>query len=274
MENLKKKVAETVRMIEKEVKTKPQIAIILGTGLSALGEKLENKKSLFYKNIPHFPVSTVKSHKGELVFGKIGNKDVVVMEGRFHIYEGYTPYEVTYPVRVMRELGASYLIISNAAGGMNPYFKHGDLMIIDDHINLTALNPLIGPNDDRIGPRFPDMCEPYNKKLILLAEKVAQEIQLKVHKGVYVALSGPNLETRAEYRFLRTIGADAVGMSTVLEVIAGIHCGFKIFGVSCITDICLPDALKPVNFKEILKNAAKAEPKLANLIYALIPKIK
>ena len=274
MVGLKEKIDEAVNFLKGQIKAKPQIAIILGTGLSALGDKIRNKLAIPYKEIPHFPVSTVPGHKGELVFGKIGAKDVVVMEGRFHYYEGYSPQEITFPVRVMRALGAKFLIISNAAGGLNPYFEPGDLMIIEDHINLMGINPLIGPNDDRLGPRFPDMCEPYDKKLIKLAEDTAQELKMRLFKGVYVALTGPNLETRAEYRFLRLIGADAVGMSTVPEVIVGVHSGFRIFGISVITDKCLPDALKPVDFKEILEVANRAEPKLTKLIYTMIPKIK
>jgi len=274
MIGLKERIDEAVNFLKKHIKEKPQIAIILGTGLSALGDKIRNKLAIPYKEIPHFPVSTVPGHKGELVFGKIDTKNVVVMEGRFHYYEGYSPQEITFPVRVMRALGAKFLIISNAAGGLNPYFEPGDLMIIEDHINLMGINPLIGPNDDRLGPRFPDMCEPYDKKLIKLAEDTAQELKIKLFKGVYVALTGPNLETRAEYRFLRLIGADAVGMSTVPEVIVGVHSGFRIFGISVITDKCLPDALKPVDFKEILEVANKTEPKLTKLIYTMIPRIK
>ncbi|MDP8233857.1 MAG: purine-nucleoside phosphorylase [Candidatus Saelkia tenebricola] len=274
MKDLRKNIKETTDFIRKQVKVKPEIAVVLGSGLSAFKGKIMNKKSVDYKDIPHFPVSTVKGHEGELIFGEIGNKKVVVMEGRFHIYEGYTPYEVTYPIRVMRALGGEYLIISNAAGGMNPYFEKGDLMIIDDHINLMGLNPLIGPNDDKLGGRFPDMCQPYDKKLIKLAEKVAKDLKINIHKGVYVALTGPSLETRAEYRFLRIIGSDVVGMSTVPEVIVGVHCGFKILGISCITDKCLPDALKPVDFDDILAVAARCEPKLAEVVCALIPQIK
>lgn len=276
MKDLKSKIQETVNYLktDRKIQTKPEIAIILGTGLSALGEKIKEKKAIPYSELPNFPVSTVPGHKGELVFGHIAGKNVVVMEGRFHYYEGYTPQEITYPVRVMRALGAKFLIISNAAGGMNPYFEPGDLMIIEDHINLMGINPLIGPNDDSLGPRFPDMCEPYDKRLIAIAEQTALEQKIKVHKGVYVALTGPNLETRAEYRFLRTIGADAVGMSTVPEVIVGVHSGFRIFGISVITDKCLPDALKPVDFKEILAVANRTEPVLTRLIYNMIPKIK
>ena len=274
MKSLRERIDETLKFLKKDLKDKPQIAIILGTGLSALGEKIKSKTNIPYQDIPHFPVSTVPGHKGELVLGKIQNKNVVVMEGRFHYYEGYSLETITYPVRIMRALGAKYLIISNAAGGLNPYFERGDLMIIEDHINLMGANPLIGPNDDRLGPRFPDMSEPYDKKLIQVAEDVAREIKQKVFKGVYLALTGPNLETRAEYRFLRMIGADAVGMSTVPEVIVAVHSGFRVFGISCITDKCLPDALRPVDFKEILAVATKAEPKLAGLIYEMIAQIK
>ncbi|MDD5614378.1 MAG: purine-nucleoside phosphorylase [Candidatus Omnitrophica bacterium] len=266
--------AKTSSFLNKNIKIKPEVAVILGTGLSAFGDKIKNKQAIPYRDIPNFPVSTVQSHRGELVFGKIEGKSAVVMEGRFHIYEGYSAYEVAYPVQVMRSLGAKYLIISNASGGMNPSFKKGDLMVIDDHINLMGVNPLIGPNDDKLGDRFPDMCQPYDKKLIKTAESQALKLKIKLHKGVYAALTGPNLETRAEYRFLRTIGADAVGMSTVPEVIAGVHCGFKILGISCITDICLPDDLKPVNLEEIIEVAAKAEPKLARLIQSVISNIK
>jgi len=276
VKDLRQRIEETVNYLRTgaDVDSRPEIAIILGTGLSALGDKIENKKAVAYGEIPNFPVSTVPGHKGELVFGKIAGRDVVVMEGRFHYYEGYSPQEITYPVRVMRALGAKFLIISNAAGGMNPYFNPGDLMIIEDHINLMGINPLIGPNDDSLGPRFPDMCEPYDKGLIAIGEQTALDQKIKVHKGVYVALTGPNLETRAEYRFLRTIGADAVGMSTVPEVIAGVHAGFRIFGISVITDKCLPDALKPVDFKEILETANRTEPVLTRLIYNMIPRIR
>lgn len=274
MKALKEKVDETVRFLKKSIKESPEIAIILGTGLSALGNKIKAKRAIAYRKIPHFPVSTVPGHKGELVFGRIAERRVVVMEGRFHYYEGYSAQEITYPLRVMRALGAKFLIISNAAGGLNPYFDPGDLMIIEDHINLMGINPLIGPNDERLGPRFPDMSEPYDRKLIELAEGVARELKMKVFKGVYVGLAGPNLETRAEYRFLRMVGADAVGMSTVPEVIAGVHAGFRIFGISCITDKCLPDALRPVDFSEILAVANRTEPKLARLILNLIPKIR
>lgn len=273
MKELRKKIEETLKFIRKKVTLEPKIGIILGTGLGALAEEIKGKVSLNYAEIPNFPVSTVKGHKGMLSFGKIEGKEVVVMEGRFHYYEGYTPQQITYPVRIMKALGAEILIISNAAGGLNPYFEPGDLMIIEDHINLMGINPLIGPNDESLGPRFPDMCQPYDKKLIEICDATARDLKIKLHKGVYVALTGPNLETRAEYRFLRMIGADCVGMSTVPEVIVGVHAGLRILAISCITDKCLPDALKPVDFTEILAVANEAEPKLTKLMMATIARL-
>lgn len=273
MKDLKSKIEETAQFIRKEFKDTPDIAIILGTGLGNLAEKIKEKKAIAYSKIPNFPVSTVASHKGELVFGKIGDKKVVALEGRFHYYEGYSLEEVTYAVRVVKALGASILIVSNAAGGMNPLFKRGDLMIIADHINFMGVHPLIGPNDETLGPRFPDMCDTYDPELIELAEKVAVEEGIKVQKGVFIAVTGPTLETRAEYRFFRAIGADAVAMSTVPEVIVARHAGLRVFGISVITDLGLPDALKPCNIEEIIKVANEAEPKLTKLIYTLVERI-
>ena len=264
--DLRKKINETKAAIKKQVSLKPTIGIILGTGLGELVKEIKGKKSIPYDSLPNFPVSTVESHESQLVFGRIGSKNVVAMQGRFHYYEGYSMKEVTFPVRVMKALGIKTLIVSNACGGMNPQFKAGDLMVITDHINLIGDNPLIGPNDEKLGPRFPDMIEPYSEKLIDLIEKVALEERIPIKHGVYVAVAGPNLETRAEYRFLRTIGADAVGMSTVPEVIVAVHAGLQVLGISCITDECLADALKPANIEMILKVAAEAEPKLSRLI--------
>jgi purine-nucleoside phosphorylase len=264
--DLRIKISETGAAIKKRVTLKPTIGIILGTGLGELVKEIKNKKSIPYDRLPNFPVSAVPSHENKLVFGKIGAKNVVAMQGRFHYYEGYTMEEVTFPVRVMKVLGVKTLIVSNASGGMNPNFKAGDLMVITDHINLMGDNPLIGPNDDKLGPRFPDMVEPYDEKLIRMLEKVAVNEKIPVKRGVYVAVAGPNLETRAEYRFLRIIGADAVGMSTVPEVIVAVHAGLRVLGISCVTDECLPDALKPANIEMILKVAAEAEPKLSRLI--------
>lgn len=273
MQELAVKISQTVDFIKKEFKEVPDVAIILGTGLGDLAEKIKERKAIEYSRIPNFPISTVVSHKGELVFGKIGDKKVVALEGRFHFYEGYSLEEVTYPVRVVKALGAKILVVSNAAGGLNPVHKAGDLMIISDHINFMGVHPLIGPNDEGLGPRFPDMCDAYDPKLIELAEKVALEEKIKAHKGVYIGVTGPTLETRAEYRFFRAIGADAVGMSTVPEVIVARHSGLRVFGISVITDVCLPDALKPCDIEEIIKIANEAEPRLTRLIYKLIEKI-
>lgn len=270
---LTEQIAETLAFIRKHTRMRPEIGIILGTGLGGLVKEIRKEMVLDYDEIPHFPVSTVESHHGKLIFGTISGKKVVVMKGRFHYYEGYTMRQVTFPVRVMSAkagLGVKTLLISNAAGGMNPDFRRGDLMIITDHINLQGDNPLIGPNDDDLGPRFPDMSEPYNRRLIALADKVAEELDIKVQHGVFIAVQGPNLETRAEYRFLRAIGADAVGMSTVPENIVANHMGMKVLGISIITDECFPDILQPVSVEEIIKTANRAEPKLTRLTKELI----
>ncbi|MFQ5631331.1 MAG: purine-nucleoside phosphorylase [bacterium] len=248
----------------------PQIGIILGTGLGGLAEEIEKEAVVSYEDIPRFPLSTVESHAGRLIFGKLNGKQVVAMQGRFHYYEGYSIKQITFPVRVMKDLGCHTMVVSNACGGMNPTYTPGDIMIIADHINLLGDNPLIGENDEALGPRFPDMSEPYTQSLIQLAEKVALQERIKIQKGVYVAVAGPNLETRAEYRFLRIIGADVVGMSTIPEVIVAVHGGMKVLGFSVVTDACLPDALKPVNIQEILRIAAEAEPKLTLLIKKVV----
>lgn len=273
MSELRKMITEAVDFIQARYSKKPEVGIILGTGLGRLAEEIEKELEISYKDIPHFPVSTVEGHAGKLIFGQLGGKTVVAMQGRFHYYEGYNGVQVTFPVRVMKFLGIHTLLISNAAGGMNPLFRRGDLMIIVDHINLQGLNPLIGPNDDELGPRFPDMSEPYSRRLIDLATEIALEENIYVHKGVYVGVTGPNLETRAEYRFLRGIGADAVGMSTVPEVIVGIHMGLKIFAMSVITDECFPESLQPVSHEEILKAANVAEPKLTVIMKKLISRL-
>jgi purine-nucleoside phosphorylase len=226
-----------------------------------------------YAEIPHFPISTVESHRGRLIFGTLGGKQVVAMQGRFHYYEGYTMQQVTFPVRVMKFLGVKTLLISNAAGGMNPQFSRGSLMIITDHINLLGDNPLIGANDETLGPRFPDMSEPYSKRLIALAEEVALELRIRVERGVFVAVPGPNLETRAEYRFLRLIGADAVGMSTVPENIVANHMGMSVLGFSIITDECFPDSLQPAKVEEIIAVAGKTEPKLTAIMKGVVERL-
>ena len=260
MKEYLQQIKEGTEFIKEKTSLKPEIGIILGTGLGGLAKEIDIETTLPYKEIPHFPISTVETHEGKLLFGKLGGKSVIAMQGRFHFYEGYSMKQITYPIRVMAKLGIKNLLISNACGGMNPLFKRGDIMIIDDHINLLGDNPLIGPNLDEFGPRFPDMSEPYSKKLISLAEKIALENKIKLQKGIFVAVSGPNLETRAEYRFLRYLGADVVGMSTVPENIVAIHCGLQVLGLSVITDECFPDSLQPANIEEIIMTANDAEP--------------
>jgi len=271
--NLKQEIAEAVNFIRNQTKLQPQIGIILGTGLGSLASGIKLESSVGYETIPHFPVSTVESHAGKLLFGDLEGKKVVAMQGRFHYYEGYSMQQVTFPVRVMKALGIKILIVSNACGGLNPQFKSGDLMLITDHINLQGDNPLLGPNDETLGPRFPDMYNCYDRELAQLAESVALNLGIKLQRGVYVSVSGPNLETAAEYRFLRTIGADVVGMSTVPEVIVARHQGTKVLGFSIITDMGLPDALKPTSLEEIIACANKSEPLLRKLIAAVVEKI-
>jgi len=260
MSDLTKKISETLEVIRKYTTAEYKAGIILGTGLGGLVKEIRVQHEIDYAELPHFPLSTVESHHGKLIFGTLADKPVVAMQGRFHYYEGYSMKQITYPVRVMRRLGVETLLVSNACGGMNPDYRRGDLMIMKDHINLLGDNPLIGPNEDEFGPRFPDMSEAYSLKLIEIAEQVAKENNIKVHKGVYVAVPGPNLETRAEYKFLRGIGADVVGMSTIPENIVANHMGMKVFGMSIITDECFPDTLKPVKLEEIIEAAMSAEP--------------
>lgn len=270
MQELKKRIDEAKKFIKARIDSSPSTGIILGTGLGALAKEIRDKKEIPYTELPHFPVSTVTAHAGNLVFGTIGKKEVTAMEGRLHCYEGYSMGEITFPVRVMKALGITTLIVSNAAGGMNPQFCAGDIVVICDHINLMGDNPLIGPNDDELGPRFPDMSEPYSKRLINLAEEVALKEKIRIKRGVYVGVPGPNLETAAEYRFLRIIGADMVGMSTIPEVIVARHAGMDVLGISCITDECLPDALKPADINEIIKIASRSEPLMTKLIKGVI----
>jgi purine-nucleoside phosphorylase len=242
------------------------VGIILGTGLGALAREIEPDAVIPYPEIPHFPRSTVTSHKGQLVCGRLAGRRVAAMEGRFHVYEGYTAAQVTFPIRVLKELGCRVLIVSNAAGGMNPLHRKGDLVVLDDQINLMGVNPLVGPNDDRLGPRFPDLIEPFDRALQDLALDAARAEGVVAHRGVFVAVTGPNLETRAEYRFLRAIGADVVGMSTVPEVLVAVHAGLKVLGFSIVTDMCLPDALHPVTLEEIVAVANEAEGKLRRIV--------
>ncbi len=273
MQDLKTQIDEAGSFLKEKTKVTPEIGIILGTGLGALAEEIEQEAVISYDQIPHFPLSTVESHAGRLIFGKIGSKSVMAMQGRFHYYEGYSMQQISFPVRVMKHMGANTLLVSNACGGMNPLYTPGDIMIIEDHINLFGDNPLIGVNDDSFGPRFPDMSEPYTKELIELAEQIALDEKIKIQKGVYVAVSGPCLETRAEYRFLRAIGADVVGMSTIPEVIVAVHSSMRVLGLSVVTDACFPDALEPVDIQKILKVAAEAEPKLTLMMKRVIERM-
>jgi purine-nucleoside phosphorylase len=263
-------VQEAARTVRSQWSGKPDIGLVLGTGLGALAREIQAGVSLPYPEIPYFPRSTVESHQGQLVCGTLVGHQVIAMEGRFHLYEGYTPSQVTFPIRVMKELGCRLLIVSNAAGGLNPLYEKGDLIVIDDHINLLGVNPLIGPNDDRLGPRFPDMIEPYDRALQQLALRVALEENIVAHRGVYAAMTGPNLETRAEYRFLQKIGADVIGMSTIPEVLVAVHAGLKVLGFSIVTDLCLPDALEPVKIEEILAVAGQAEAKLRTIVKGVL----
>jgi purine-nucleoside phosphorylase len=252
---------------------KPEVGIILGTGLGGLASEIKLDAAIPYERIPGFPLSTVESHAGRLLLGHLGNRPVVAMQGRFHRYEGYGLDEVTFPVRVMHELGARVLIVSNACGGMNPLWNPGDLVLLSDHINLLGDNPLIGFNDERLGPRFPDMSSPYDSELRARARAVALELGIVLREGVYVAVPGPNLETRAEYRMLRGMGADVVGMSTVPEVIVATHAGMRTVGISIITDQCLPDALEPADIGRIIETAGRAEPSLTRLIARLVERL-
>jgi len=264
------KIQAAVTEIRSRWTAEPHAGIILGTGLGGLTQKIAVEAAFDYEAIPHFPRSTTPTHRGRLVCGRLQGLPVMAMEGRFHFYEGYSLKEISLPVRVMRALGARLLVVSNACGGMNPNFNCGDIMVIEDHINLMGDNPLIGVNDDRLGPRFPDMSEPYEQKLVGRALEVAQRENIRAHQGVFVAVPGPNLETRAEYRFLRGIGADAVGMSTVPEVIVAVHCGLRVVGFSIVTDMCLPDELEPANVEKIIAVANEAEPKLCALVMGVL----
>ncbi|MDP2576476.1 MAG: purine-nucleoside phosphorylase [Candidatus Palauibacterales bacterium] len=271
--DLVRKIRAAADTIRARTQVEPRIGIVLGTGLGALAEEIHTESVIPYADIPDFPIPTVESHSGRLLLGHLEGQPVVAMQGRFHRYEGYTLQEVTFPIRVFRDLGADTLIVSNACGGMNPLWSVGDLMLIADHISLLGDGPLIGPNADELGPRFPDMSEPYDHALQEVALEVAKELRITLRRGVYVAVPGPNLETRAEYRFLRAIGADVVGMSTVPEVIVAVHSGMAVLGISIITDACLPDALKPANIEEIIRIAREAEPRLTSLIRGTVARL-
>jgi purine-nucleoside phosphorylase len=271
--DLKQQIRDAANAIQSRDALQPAVGIVLGTGLGGLAEKIEVATRIPYSDIPHFPKSTVHAHAGELVLGKLGGKPVIALSGRFHYYEGYSLQQVTFPIRVAKELGIKTLVVSNACGGLNPQFRAGDIMLITDHINFIGDNPLIGPNDDSLGPRFPDMIEPYTESLIELAESIALSKGVRIQRGVYLACPGPSLETRAEYRMMRALGADAVGMSTVPEVIVAVHCGLNVLGFSVITDECLPDALEPVNIEKIIAVANAAEPRLSELVLECLKRL-
>ncbi len=273
MKSYKHKAVEAAQFLKDHIEKLPQIGLLTGTGLGESATALDISLSFEYKDIPHFPATTVESHFGKLLFGSIRDKPIIAMQGRFHLYEGYSPLEVTFPVRVMQELGVKTLILSNAAGGLSPRLQTGDLMIIADHINLTGSNPLVGPNEESWGARFPDMTEAYDKKLITLAENAGKDAGIRLHKGVYAGLQGPSLETPAEIRFLQTIGADAVGFSTIQEVIAAVHADMQVLGLSIITNVHDPLAPTPAVVEEIIAVANSAAPKLATIIRQVAIKI-
>lgn len=262
---------ETVEYIKRKTNNfEPEIGIVLGTGLGGLVNEIEVEYNLMYSNIPNFPISTLEFHSGKLIFGKLNGKQVVAMQGRLHYYEGYSMQQITFPIRVLKALGVAHLFVSNAAGSLNPDFKKGDLMVINDHINLQPESPLRGRNDSDMGPRFPDMSQPYNRALIKNALEIAKEHNITCHQGVYIAVTGPNLETKAEYNYLRIIGGDAVGMSTVPEVIVANHMSIPVFAISVLTDEGFPEVLQPVSLEEILATASAAEPKMTKILSQLI----
>jgi purine-nucleoside phosphorylase len=268
-----KKIVESVEYIHENAPFAPEIGIVLGTGLGGLVKEIEVKFSLDYKSIPNFPISTVESHSGKLIFGILGGKRVIAMQGRFHYYEGYSLQEVTFPIRVMKMLGIKKLFLSNASGGVNPDFKIGEIMILNDHINLFPGNPLIGKNQDELGPRFPDMSDAYDRKLIDLAKSIAKENGIEVSEGVYAGLTGPTLETPAEYNYIRVIGADAVGMSTVPEVIVARHMDIPVFAISIVTDLGVKGKIKKVTVQDVIDVANKQEPKMTFIMKELISRI-
>ena len=265
--------AEAVAFIKERLPIDPEYLLILGTGLGQLAEEMTVEVELPYEDIPHFPVSTVESHAGKLLIGYLGGKSIMAMQGRFHYYEGYSMNQIAFPVRIAKMLGIQTLLVSNACGGLNPNFERGDIMLINDHINFLGDNPLIGPNDPDLGPRFPDMSQPYTERLLATAEQVALDAGIKMHQGVYLAVSGPMMETKGEYRYMRQLGADVVGMSTVPEVIAAVHMSMEVLGISVITDECFPDALEPVSLDDVLEAAAMAEPQLTRVVVGVLERL-
>lgn len=270
MSDMMERIEKAAAVIKAHSDETPRVGVILGTGLGALADDIENPISIPFEDVPGFPGTTLSGHAGQVTLGQIAGVSIITFEGRYHAYEGHSINTITLPVRLIKALGAEILVVSNAAGCLNPQWARGDLMIIEDHINMMGINPLIGPNDDRLGPRFPDMCAPYDPQLLALAQEIAIKEGIKAHQGVYLAVTGPNLETRAEYRFLRTIGADTVGMSTVPEVIVAVHCGMRVVGFSIVTDMCLPDALEPADVTKIIAAANAAEPNLRTLVRGVL----
>lgn len=266
-------IEESVRAIRSQCDLEPRVGIVLGSGLGNLVREIQVEREIAYETIPHFPVSTVEGHQGKLIFGRLSGQPVVVLSGRFHFYEGYTPQQVVFPIRVLKFLGVETLLVSNAAGGMNTAFKVGDLMIIRDHISLFVVNPLLGKNESELGPRFPDMSEPYSRELIRKAKIVAKRLGIALHEGVYAGVTGPTFETRAEYKLLHIVGGDAVGMSTVQEVIAARHLGLAVFAMSVITDLGIREEDNLITHQEVLEAAAAAEPRLAAIFKALIAEL-
>ncbi|AKL95324.1 purine nucleoside phosphorylase 1 [Clostridium aceticum] len=273
MEDLLQKVTEAKDYILKKINIAPEIGLILGSGLGTLAEEVEGATVIDYKEIPHFPLSTVEGHAGELVIGKLEGKAVVVMKGRFHYYEGYTMQQVTFPVRVMQAIGIKVLFVTNACGGLNPKLYPGALMMIQDHINFTGANPLMGPNYNELGPRFPDMSSAYDKDLIGLAHKVGKSLSIETHEGVYIAISGPNYLSKAELKMVITAGADAVGMSTAPEVIVARHGGLRVLGISCVTDMAIPDQLESISHEEVMEVANKTKPKFISLVKGILNEV-
>ncbi|MDB4907497.1 MAG: punA [Gemmatimonadetes bacterium] len=267
------RIERAVRAVRERFAVTPRVAIVLGTGLGRLAQEIDVETAIDYRDIPDFPLSTVESHAGRLLCGTLGGHAVIAMQGRFHRYEGYSLQQVTFPVRVLRALGADTLFVSNACGGMRPDWAPGDLMLIEDHLNLLGDNPLIGANDDRLGARFPDMSEPYDGELRALAHAVASSLRIPLREGVYAAVAGPNLETRAEYAMLRRLGADVVGMSTVPEVIVAVHAGMRVLGLSIITDACIPETLEPASLEQIIAVANRAEPQLTALVRGVLERL-
>ncbi|MFW5870431.1 MAG: purine-nucleoside phosphorylase [Candidatus Sumerlaeota bacterium] len=273
VEKMRTEISEASAYIRNQTEVKPRVGVICGTGMGSLGDQVEDAVTISYEDIPHFPVSTVESHSGNFLFGTLGGQPVCLMQGRFHYYEGYSMKQVTLPVRVMRELGCEVLFVMNAVGSMNPFIRRGSLVFIDDHMNFIGDNPLLGPNDDELGPRFLDMSQPYTQKLIELGEDVALKAGIPTKRGVLVGVAGPNLETRAEYRAFRLLGADIVGMSTIPEVLVANHGGMKVIGLSTVTDECYPDALEPADIGEIIAVAGAAEPKIKQIVTGFLSRL-